>query len=74
MAGNAWQWTADCYHDSYNGAPADGSVWTTQTCNSGRVLRGGSWNSDPWALRAAGRLRFTDELYSIGFRVARTLI
>ena len=28
MQGNAWQWTADCYHDSYNAAPADGSAWT----------------------------------------------
>jgi formylglycine-generating enzyme required for sulfatase activity len=28
MQGNAWQWTADCYHDSYDGAPLDGSAWT----------------------------------------------
>jgi formylglycine-generating enzyme required for sulfatase activity len=32
MAGNAWQWTADCYGSSYDGAPTDGSAWTTETC------------------------------------------
>ena len=24
MVGNVWEWAEDCYHDSYNGAPADG--------------------------------------------------
>jgi formylglycine-generating enzyme required for sulfatase activity len=47
--GNAWQWTADCYHDSYNSAPADGSAWTTGDCSSGRVVRGGSWDFNPGA-------------------------
>jgi formylglycine-generating enzyme required for sulfatase activity len=72
MFGNAWQWTADCYHDSYNGAPADGSPWTTGSCN-GRVVRGGSWGSLPRELRAAFRSRYTfgDDVF--GFRVARTL-
>jgi hypothetical protein len=42
MFGNAWQWTADCPHGDYNGAPADGSAWTTGTCTSSVVLRGGS--------------------------------
>jgi formylglycine-generating enzyme required for sulfatase activity len=26
--GNALQWTADCWHKNYTGAPADGSAWT----------------------------------------------
>ena len=47
MVGNVWEWTEDCYHDSYNGAPADGSAWTGGDC-SRRVVRGGSWDlSDP---------------------------
>lgn len=25
--GNVWEWTADEYHDSFEGAPADGSAW-----------------------------------------------
>jgi formylglycine-generating enzyme required for sulfatase activity len=73
MAGNAWQWTADCYHESYNGAPADGSAWTTGTCGSGRVDRGSSWTSGPRSLRAANRGRHSEEYNSNGFRVARTL-
>jgi formylglycine-generating enzyme required for sulfatase activity len=73
MAGNAWQWTADCYHDSYNGAPADGSMWTSGSCNRGRVARGGSWNLTPLDLRAAIRNMYTAEGYSFGFRLARTL-
>ena len=73
MAGNAWQWTADCYHDSYQGAPADGSAWTAGGCSGGHVVRGGSWSSDGVNLRAAYRSRNTDVLYNIGFRIARTL-
>jgi formylglycine-generating enzyme required for sulfatase activity len=72
--GNAVQWTADCYHDSYKGAPPDGSAWTTGDCRR-RVLRGGSWLNDPRDLRAANRLWFPTAFrsYHIGFRVGRTL-
>ncbi len=27
MSGNVWQWVEDAYHDSYRGAPVDGSAW-----------------------------------------------
>ena len=27
MLGNVWEWLQDCYHENYNGAPADGTVW-----------------------------------------------
>ena len=72
MAGNAAQWTADCYHDSYNGAPADGSAWTTGDCEH-RVRRGSSWGSEPDALGVARRVGYSAESTYIGFRVARTL-
>jgi formylglycine-generating enzyme required for sulfatase activity len=74
MAGNAWQWTADCYHNSYDGAPSDGSAWTTGTCDL-RVLRGGSWSSIPQFLRSANRYRDqpVGRYFYVGFRVARTL-
>jgi formylglycine-generating enzyme required for sulfatase activity len=72
--GNAWSWTADCFVDSYNGAPSDGSARTTGNCVS-RVLRGGSWDADPQYLRAANRNLsppdYRDDI--IGFRLARTL-
>jgi formylglycine-generating enzyme required for sulfatase activity len=74
MQGNAWQWTEDCYHDSYAGAPSDGSAWTTGDCGS-RVVRGGSWVASPQVLRSANRNGGTtgDPVSSLGFRVARTL-
>ena len=46
VLGNVWEWVEDCYHDSYKGAPTDGSAWTTGDC-SARVLRGGSWFTYP---------------------------
>jgi formylglycine-generating enzyme required for sulfatase activity len=74
MAGDVWQWVQDCYHDDYNGAPADGSVWTGGDC-SRRIVRGGSWLIKPEFLRAAFRVGVTtdDRNSDLGFRVARTL-
>jgi formylglycine-generating enzyme required for sulfatase activity len=73
MAGNAGQWTADCWHDSYNGAPADGSAWTAGCRENSRVVRGGSWDSAPAGLRAASRTGSAAASNSIGFRVGRML-
>src|SRR5262249_46599041 len=52
MLGNVFQWTEDCYHNSYDAAPSDGSAWTTGECKY-RVLRGGSWNVSPRSVRSA---------------------
>ena len=46
MHGNVWEWVEDCWHDSYSGAPSDGSAWTTGGDCSKRVLRGGSWTTN----------------------------
>jgi formylglycine-generating enzyme required for sulfatase activity len=73
MAGNARQWTADCYHDSYNAAPDDGSAWTGDNCKDAHVARGGSWGDFVWDLRVALRHKGTDKDYLVGFRLARTL-
>ena len=31
--GNVWEWVEDCYHESYAGAPSDGSAWTFEDCS-----------------------------------------
>ena len=62
--GNVWEWTQDCWNDSYNGAPRDGSAWESGNC-SRRVLRGGSLGSEPKYLRSAGRSSTTDENRSV---------
>ena len=75
MAGNVREWTQDCYHDSYSGAPADGTAWTEGANCYDRVVRGGSWLLAPAFLRSASRYWFTADyrLRYLGFRVARTL-
>jgi sulfatase modifying factor 1 len=65
MQGNAWQWTEDCWHANYIGAPSDGSAWLLGDC-SRYVLRGGAWSSLPTGLRAASRLS-SDSLYRASF-------
>ena len=75
MHGNVLEWVEDCWHDSYHGAPSDGSAWVSGGDCSRRVLRGGSWLSKPWLLRSANRYRLgTVVRYDfIGFRVSRTV-
>jgi formylglycine-generating enzyme required for sulfatase activity len=72
--GNVAEWVEDCYHDSYTGAPFDGSAWGSGGCNS-RVTRGGSWRNWPIFLHAAQRGRDAPHLRSslVGFRIGRTL-
>ena len=74
VLGNVWEWTEDCWHENYRGAPADGSPWYGGDCGR-RVLRGGSWLILPRFLRSAARYRISTviRVSSAGFRVARTL-
>ena len=74
MSGNVWEWVQDCRNASYQGSPRDGSAWLSGDC-SRRVLRGGSWISNPYLLRSAYRNGyFTNSCYYyVGFRLARTL-
>jgi formylglycine-generating enzyme required for sulfatase activity len=74
MHGNVWEWVEDPYHDTYAGAPKEGSVWASGGSSS-RVLRGGSWAYYADGLRSAYRSHDhpDDRDVSVGFRVARTL-
>jgi formylglycine-generating enzyme required for sulfatase activity len=74
VAGNAAEWVEDCWNDSYRGAPANGSAWTTGQCQQ-RSLRGGSFASKAVFARSAARFRYDQNVryYANGFRVARDL-
>jgi formylglycine-generating enzyme required for sulfatase activity len=79
MLGNAWQWTEDCWHESYAGAPADGSAWRFGADCSKHVVRGGSWDNVPIFVRSATRSGSAanggefDYSSLAGFRLARNL-
>ena len=76
MSGNVWQWVEDSYRTSYNGAPSNGSAWTTTDSNSARVVRGGSWSNLPERLRSSYRNLYSpvNHYGNVGFRVARTFV
>ncbi len=38
MSGSIWQWVEDVYHDSYVGAPIDGSAWTALSLDANELL------------------------------------
>ena len=54
MAGNAWEWIEDCWHERYIGAPTDGSAWTRNCSDPYQVRRGGGWDN-AGLMRAAYR-------------------
>ena len=72
--GNVWEWTQDCWNDSYTDAPTDSRAWETGECER-RILRGGSWGDVPWFLRSANRSMNDSSIrdLKIGFRIARSL-
>ncbi|MCA1410071.1 SUMF1/EgtB/PvdO family nonheme iron enzyme [Bradyrhizobium sp. NBAIM20] len=71
MGGGIDQWVADCWHRTYQGAPSDGSAWTSADCGS-HVLRSGSWKNDARYVRPSNRGGYdTGVRYPThGFRIA----
>jgi len=53
--GYLWEWCADPWHDNYERAPADGSVWQQGGDSGKRVLRGGSWKDEAAKLTSSYR-------------------
>ncbi|MDR2309338.1 MAG: formylglycine-generating enzyme family protein [Paucimonas sp.] len=74
MHGNVYEWVEDCYHDSYIGAPADGSAWQQANCEVVSI-RGNDWGEAPIFSRSGNRNNATASRRGdwLGFRVAREL-
>ena len=72
MHGNVWEWCEDNWHENYKDAPTDGSAWLSEDDNT-KVMRGGSWYSNPVICRSAYRsyyFRRRDLIFNyVGFRV-----
>jgi formylglycine-generating enzyme required for sulfatase activity len=74
MVGNVYEWAQDCYHEDYNGAPSDGSVFAGGNC-AAHFIRAGSFTDEPAYLRSAVRIgtRTAYRYHNFGMRVARDL-
>ncbi|QVM89417.1 formylglycine-generating enzyme family protein [Pseudomonas entomophila] len=79
MHGNVYEWVADCLHDSYVGAPTDGSAWgrSSRQADSCKVvqIRGNDWGEAPIFSRSGNRNAMTPARPGdwLGFRVVREL-
>ncbi len=74
MCGNVDEWCEDDWHESYNGAPTDGSAWIDNPRGSTRVIRGGAWSNNSSNSRCASRIdnNPANRNNFIGFRCSRT--
>lgn len=73
LHGNLWEWTQDCWHANFDGAPTDGSAWEGADKCEARTIRGGSWNSLPFDIRTSVRAAMAHDMQynTVGFRVVR---
>jgi len=71
MHGNVREWVQDFFHNSYTGAPTDGSAWETPA-STWRMVRGGSSFTEARACRSAYRYQYRpdDRFDDRGFRLA----
>jgi serine/threonine protein kinase len=74
MSGNVWEWTQDCWQNSYTVASSDDQAWEQDTCTQ-RVLRGGSWIGVAGSLSSTDRFRSpaANSSQNFGFRVAHDM-
>ncbi len=74
MNGNVMEWTQDCYHKTYRGAPRNGAAWISGSCST-RVVRGGSYKSTTDGIRSFAREHMPPDTKAsqIGFRIVREM-
>jgi len=72
MDGNVCELVADAWHDSYRGAPTDGSAWGQNDATMWRVVRGRGWDAPPQILPGPlrDRVHHIERRNNMGFRVA----
>jgi len=56
ILGNVWEWTEDCWHETYQGAPTVSGVWLGGNC-SFHPGRGGGWTHPAIEIRVSRRGR-----------------
>jgi formylglycine-generating enzyme required for sulfatase activity len=73
MHGNVYEWCLDHWHDSYEGAPIDGTAWLEKSsdADAARIMRGGTWIGSPRWCRSAYRVNDAAgaRFGNLGFRV-----
>lgn len=72
MAGNVSEWCQDLFHDSYEGAPVDGSAWMSGGADEHlHVYRGGAYSNDGSNCRSAVRFAADADTRTsiVGFRI-----
>jgi formylglycine-generating enzyme required for sulfatase activity len=74
LHGNVYEWVADCWNETHKDRPKTARARRDGDCNF-RVMKGGSWVTHGYQMRAAARIRYVkDYRYDdYGFRLARTL-
>lgn len=73
--GSVAEWTQDCWHETYDGAPTDGSAWKDGEACERYVIRGGNWGNGYRSIRSSIRTGYKPHRFSVsfGFRLARDL-
>jgi len=71
MSGNVYEWCLDHWHDNYNNAPNNGSVWIDINEDESRVFRGSSWLALQHYCRPTYRINYHPYYiyYAVGFRL-----
>ena len=74
LHGNVWEWVQDSWHETYDGAPSDGSAWVSNDTLF-KVRRGGVFRQGIDESRSAMRLNeHQDGRYSgVGFRIVKDI-
>lgn len=76
MHGYLREYCEDAWHPTYEGAPANGHVWTAEEGDAPRVVvRGGSWKDEFDALRSASRMEWDPSKGddAVGFRCVKAI-